>query len=159
MYFNQPMYPVQNNVNMVPNYRYPTPRNPMMNVDVTDYDRPQEFSNYYNYVDQNKFSNAASYEKQNFVKDLVNYDFKNKLFQDPADLIFERNNSQRQWYSTPVGSVPNDQTSFAENLYGREFVCKAGSIYMRYDINTSDDQMSCTGFEGDGKLTNFGQLN
>jgi hypothetical protein len=133
-------------------YRVPTVNNPMMNVPIAAYDTQQEFADYYRY--QN-----ITGPKTNAIKKEVAIDLNSKLFQDPADKIFERNNSQRQWYSMPNGSVPSDQTSFAENLYGREYVCKSGSIYMRYNVPFTDDSLACTGFEGDGQLTNFGQLN
>src|SRR5574343_1024159 len=133
-------------------YILPTKNNPMMNVPIINYDRAQTTKDYYRY---NNYNGPMS----NIVKQNVTADFNNKLFMDPASVFFQKDNSQRQWYSMPNGSVPNDQQSFAESLYRRENVCKAGSIWMRYGVPFTDDSLTCTGFEGDGKVTNFGSLN
>ena len=131
--------------------RLPHNNNPMMNVPITAYDTHQKYDDYDRYLVGNGF-NAP------LIKEETESDLLKKLFQDPGDKIFDRMNSQRQWYSMPVGSVPSDQTEFAENLYGREYVCKSGSIWSRYDIAYTDDSLACTGFEGDGAVTNFGQI-
>jgi hypothetical protein len=137
-----------------PTYRMPTKNNPMMNVPITSYDAPQNYNDYYRYAEMpNKAVMNAP------VMANVQNEVTHGLYQDPADMFFQRNNSQRQWYSMPNGSVPNDQSAFAENLYGRDFVCKSGSIWARHDIAYSDDSLACTGFEGDGQVTNFGRLN
>ncbi len=130
----------------------PSKNNPMMNVPIINYDRPQTTQDYYRY---DKYSGP----KSQFVKEDVNQTWDTGLYKDPADMFFAKNNSQRQWYSMPTGTVPSDQTSFAENLYGREFVCKSGSIWMNKGVKYTDDSLACTGFEGDGQITNFGSLN
>jgi len=133
-------------------YQMPTKNNPMMNVPIINYDRPQTTQDYYRY---DKYSGP----KSQIVKNDVSNNWGIGLYKDPAEMFFSKNNSQRQWYSMPTGSVPSDQTSFAESLYGREFVCKSGSIWMRYGVPYTDDSLACTGFEGDGQVTNFGSLN
>lgn len=57
------------------------------------------------------------------------------LYYDLTDL-YEKKNSERQFYSTPVSKVCNDQVEFAEWLYGskNKKVCRT-------------DMEVCTGFE------------
>ena len=38
--------------------------------------------------------------------------------------IFGKNNSQRQFYTMPVTTIPNNQTQFANWLYKTEPTCK-----------------------------------
>lgn len=139
------------NTSYNPIYRMPTINNPMMNVPITSYNTPQTYKDYNRYAEAPKNSN-------NQIQHNIQNDLTMGLYMDPADVFFQHNNSQRQFYPMPNGSVPNDQTSFAENLYGREYVCKAGSIWSRYPVAYTDDSLACTGFEGDGQLTNFGKL-
>ncbi len=135
-------------------FRMPSYNNPMMNVPIMSYDNNQIYNDYTRY-DNKQYETPTTIK----VREDVDSKLLNKLFQDPADMLFDRNNSQRQWYSAPSGSVPSDQTKFAESLYGRENVCKEGSIWMRYGLEYTDNSLSCTGYEGDGKLTNFGSIN
>jgi hypothetical protein len=41
-----------------------------------------------------------------------------------VDDLFNRNTSQRQFYTTPVTTIPNDQTGFARWLYKLPETCK-----------------------------------
>jgi hypothetical protein len=52
--------------------------------------------------------------------------FNARLYQSVGD-VFEKENSQRQFYSVPVRTYPNDQTAFAKWCYGLEGTCKAGN--------------------------------
>jgi hypothetical protein len=60
--------------------------------------------------------------------------FNARLYQSVGD-IFEKENSQRQFYSVPSRTYPNDQTAFAKWCYGLEDTCKAGndSKCLNYD--------------------------
>ena len=49
--------------------------------------------------------------------------------------IYDNQNSQRQFYTTPNTLTPNDQTGFATWLYGNQNVCKS-------------EQKACIGFGG-----------
>ena len=66
-------------------------------------------------------------------KDLIRENFNRNLFRNPEDL-FEKQNSQRQFFSMPHGKVP-DTKAFAEFLSGgmSRRVCK-------------EDTAACTGF-------------
>lgn len=129
--------------------RAPTPNNPFMNVQITDYDKPQEYKNYNRY----KEAIYPTPETENIRKG-VKDDFVASLFQDPNGRLFERNNSQRQFISQPVGSVPSRQNEFAQWLYGKEFVCKSASIWDRYGLETTPDSMVCTGFDASSPTNN-----
>ena len=50
-------------------------------------------------------------------------EFNKNLFRDVNDL-YEKENSQRTYYSTPSTTIPNDQKSFAEWCYGIPETCK-----------------------------------
>lgn len=132
-------------------YRMPTYDNPMMNVPITAYDQSPLYKNYYHY-------DGASGPRALQVQVGVDDRLVAGLFQNPADRLFQRNNSQRQWYSVPVGSVPNDQTEFAQWLYGIANNCKAGSIWDRYGLQYTDDSLMCTGADAGAQLTNFGRM-
>ena len=131
-----------------PIFRTPTENNPFSNVPITAFGQPQVYSDYTR-------MNLGPASK--FVKNSMEDNFIKTLYQNPGDKLFERNNSQRQFYSVPVGSVPNNQEAFAESLYGKAYVCKAGSIDMRYGVKYTPDSLTCTGFDSSSP-TNFGQL-
>ncbi len=95
------------------NYVKPTIDNPFMNIQLDDYvknpnrDSLQTINNY-----QNKLLNQE-------INDKFNYN----LYRDVGD-IFDKNNSQRQFYTTPITTIPNDQNSFAKWLYHTDKTCK-----------------------------------
>ena len=63
----------------------------------------------------------------------VEKEFNYNLYKNIDD-IFDKNNSQRQFYTTPITTIPNDQTSFAKWLYEVPVTCK-------------EDQNSCLRYE------------
>ena len=52
-----------------------------------------------------------------------------------VDDLFGRYNSQRQFYTMPSTTVPNDQKSFAEWLYKTPETCKENSLCLKYEDN------------------------
>lgn len=62
------------------------------------------------------------------IKEEVDESFNAKLFRDVGDL-YGKNNSQRQFYTMPSTTIPNDQTSFAKWLYQSGPTCKEQSRY------------------------------
>lgn len=120
--------------------RHSTLNNPFMNVPIQDYNIPQKFGR--------AQKHCGSKCKQNFYK---------KLFQSPSDALFEREASERQFYTTPNSSVPNEQTKFAQWLYGNNFVGKSGSIYDRYGYPYTPDSLVNTGFNA-ASPSNGGQV-
>ena len=56
------------------------------------------------------------------IEDKCNFN----LYKD-ADDIFERNTTQRQFYTMPVTTIPNEQTKLAKWLYLMPPTCKEGN--------------------------------
>jgi len=98
-------------------YVKPTYDNPFMNPSMLDY---------------TENPNRESYSKKSFVNNKnLNLDIEQKfsynLYQDVND-IFGKTNSQRQFYTTPITTIPNEQSSFANWLYGKP-ACKENNGY------------------------------
>uniref|UniRef100_A0A6C0LTV0 Minor capsid protein P9 transmembrane helices domain-containing protein n=1 Tax=viral metagenome TaxID=1070528 RepID=A0A6C0LTV0_9ZZZZ len=67
------------------------------------------------------------------IKNDIDYNFNYNLFKDVDD-IYDRGYSQRQFYTTPSTTLPNDQTGFAKWLYKIPETCK-------------ENQMNCLKYE------------
>ena len=94
----------------------PTKENPLMNRNL--YDNPLK-------------DPACEYDDK--TSELVNEKFGYNLYQDIDDM-FERYNSQRQFYTTPNTNLPNNQTEFAKWLYQTEPTCKETGVQcVRYE--------------------------
>lgn len=88
----------------------PSKQNPFMNVLLTDYvDNP----------------NRPSACKINDVEDQVKSEFERNLYKDVND-VWDRNNSQREFYTNPVTTIPNDRDSFMNWCWNIPYVCKDG---------------------------------
>jgi hypothetical protein len=131
--------------------RLPTPNNPFMNVPITAYDAPQEKDDYVRY-------DAVPYETPytGEVRDDLDKNFRLGLFQDPNGRLWDRNNSQREYLSVPVGGVPDKAVEFGQWLYGvqNNGLCKQGSIYDRYGLKHVEN--NCTGYNSTTP-SNFGR--
>tara|TARA_Y100001958_G_C21233347_1_gene559347 strand:- start:1344 stop:2162 length:819 start_codon:yes stop_codon:yes gene_type:complete len=91
-------------------------------------------------TDDNPFMNLSTYDLSNGekpeacksynnrgIKNIVENKFNNDLYLDSNDL-FNRRNSQRQFYTMPNTSVPNRQDEFKNFLYGgMDKSCKEGN--------------------------------
>lgn len=55
----------------------------------------------------------------------MNEKFNARLYMNVSD-VFEKEASQRTFYSVPVRTYPNDQTAFAQWCYGLSGTCKGG---------------------------------
>jgi hypothetical protein len=101
--------------------RKPTRENPFMNPDIT------EFANGDDHVP------AACNADDDDINDEMRINFNHDLFRDVDDL-WERANSQRQFYTTPNTMIPNNQKEFAEWLYKIPKTCKEDGINcLRYE--------------------------
>ena len=114
----QLMNDVQTGTDLIKNLegscKTPSKDNPFMNPDISDY-------NTSNVIEPA----CTSYNN----KGLQNYSekiFNNSLFRDVNDL-FGKGNSQRQFYTVPGNSIPNDQDTFAKWLYATPKTCKEGN--------------------------------
>lgn len=94
--------------------REPTINNPYMNPILTDYNT--ENAPYPVDVDDD------------VIKEQINLTYNKDLFKDMSDL-FDEKNTQRQFYTVPGGSIPNDQQKFAEWCYKTPKTCKEDSRF------------------------------
>lgn len=92
----------------------PTKENPYMNVLMSDY---KEFPN------KPPACNIHNKEVKRTIKKFSTDD----VYQDVDD-VFNRNMNDRQFYTTPVTTIPNSQTEFAHWLYNTGATCKERSI-------------------------------
>jgi hypothetical protein len=91
----------------------PTPDNPLMNPTLTDISLgPEPMPANTDDVD---------------IKEGITHSYNDKLYRDIDDL-YERENSQRQFYTMPK-LYPNDQTGFANWLYNSSDICKVNPGY------------------------------
>ena len=81
----------------------PTKDNPFMNILLTDYmdnpNRPKACS----ILDKNTRESVEKFYEQNLLRDV--------------DDLYNKGHARRQFYTTPVTTIPNDQTGFAQWLY------------------------------------------
>lgn len=99
--------------------RRPNIHNPFMNPNITEYNNGEP-------------PVACNADDENIKKDM-NVNFSRDLFRDLDDL-FDRKNSERQFYTIPNTSVPNNQKEFANWLYKVPETCKEDQIgCLRYE--------------------------
>jgi len=92
----------------------PTTENPFMNI---------------NLITDNKEKPAApSSWNDTPVQKEIDDKFNFNLYRDVGDL-YGKSNSQRQYYTMPSTTIPNEQTSFAKWCYSVGPTCKEDSIY------------------------------
>jgi len=111
---------------MKPNFTSPTETNPAMNVLLTEIadnpNRKQAAPSFNKQVE--KIMNKKT---QQFVSSEFNDpNIDQRLFRDLGD-AFEFDQSMRTFYATPNTKIPNDQTAFADFLYGDMISCKEGN--------------------------------
>lgn len=107
-----------------------TVENPFMNPTVNEYDTNPGYEN------------ACSIENKK-VYQKINDNFHKRLFQDCSD-IYDKTASQRQFYTVPNTSIPNDQEGYAKWLYGTPPTCKEGNGFLCM-TKTFDDAQRRTG--------------
>jgi hypothetical protein len=88
----------------------PSLDNPFMNPTIIDYNN------------NNNDIKACPYNEVDIEKN-VNIYFKQNVYKDIND-IYERNFSERQFYTVPASTIPNDRQSFEKWLYHRDKTCK-----------------------------------
>ena len=98
--------------------RKPTEDNPFMNPTINDFENIE-------------VPEACNVDDEDIKESMVDK-FNKKLYRDVGDL-FERQNSQRMYYTIPYSTVP-DQTAFANWLYGNHKSCRTDqSECLRYE--------------------------
>ena len=88
----------------------PSPNNPFMNVLPTD--------------SRKRIQACRPYNKS--INQDINKHFDSKLYKDVSD-IFNNRNSQRQFYTMPSTTIPNEQETFSKWLYLTPPTCKEGN--------------------------------
>lgn len=95
----------------------PSKDNPFMNVLISDYNNGSKKET------SKEIACGASPE----INKLIEENFNFNLYKDTDDL-FNKNNSQRQFYTTANTTIPNDQETFANWLYKSPKTCKEDTI-------------------------------
>lgn len=103
----------------------PTVNNPFMNVLMSDY----------KYNPKRK----ACKINRNVEKEM-SQKFNHNLYKDIGD-VYEKSNSQRQYYTMPSTTIPNDQSSFAKWLYKVPTSCKSGDGNQCYNLQSKNWQL------------------
>lgn len=96
-------------------YQQPTQENPFMNVLLTDY------------VDNPTRPPASDIEDPKIRSDMEKM-FEFGLYKNVDD-VWNRNNSQRQYYTNPSTTIPNDRDSFMKWCWDTPYVCKDGDQF------------------------------
>lgn len=92
----------------------PTRENPFMNVTMNEY------------AENPKREKACKIN--NKVNEYIDQYFNEDLYRSVDD-IYNKNASERQYYTMPVTEIPNNQDKFAQWLYGNEDkTCKEGNL-------------------------------
>ena len=97
----------------------PSLENPFMNPTIIDY---------YN---KNNNIKACNYDNK-MIENNVNNFFKNNVYKDVND-IYEREFSERQFYTVPASTIPNDRESYEKWLYYRDKTCKENNGIQCYN--------------------------
>ena len=97
--------------------RKPSADNPFTNIAFTDY------------LDATNIAEPCNINQKNLTE-MQNL-YNSTIFRNTSD-VFERENSQRLFYTMPIQSVPNDQTDFANWLYKTGPTCKENSQNCTY---------------------------
>ena len=120
-YITEPFKNNNNNQNIVTELRKSTPSNPMMNLSVMDYNNNKNIE-----IDK-KITNEE-----------INENLNGNLFDNITD-ISNKNMFERNFYTTPINTIPNDQTSFAKWLYDKGPTCKEKTTEC---VNTIPERLS-----------------
>lgn len=91
----------------------PTVNNPFMNINLITDNRTREPA-------------TLSFDKPK-VQEEIEEKFNYNLYRDVSDL-YSKNNSQREFYTVPSTTIPNNQTSFAKWCYSTGSTCKEDTI-------------------------------
>jgi hypothetical protein len=99
------------------NSRKPTLENPYNNILFSDY------------TDASNLAEPCNIDEKD-VKEMQNL-YNSSIYRNIDD-VYERENSQRLFYTLPIQTVPNDQTNFANWLYKTGPSCKENSQNCNY---------------------------
>jgi hypothetical protein len=95
------------------NSQMPSENNPFMNVLLTDYANPQR--------------DPAADVSLPAVQDKIEQNFSTGLYRNSND-VWNNANSQRQYYTNPSTTIPNDRESFMKWCWNTPYTCKDGNL-------------------------------
>lgn len=98
--------------------RKPTVDNPFANIVFADY------------LDADNIPEPCNVDNKDVQKEM-NYLYNSSIYRNIDD-VFERENSQRMFYTVPITTIPNKQSDFANWLYKVGPTCKENSAYCTY---------------------------
>ncbi len=101
--------------------RTSTSSNPMMNLNIMDYNNKKNIE-----IDQN------------ITNEEINKNLNGNLFDDLTDSS-NKNMFERNFYTTPINTIPNNQTEFAKWLYDKGPTCKEKTSEC---VNTIPERLS-----------------
>lgn len=109
---------ISNDSNLSYTCRKPTPNNPFMNPNISD--------------DVINDPIACNSDNENINNEVIK-SFNTDLYMDIDD-VFDKKNSQRQFYTIPSTTIPNNQIDFANWLYKTSETCKENQAQcLRYE--------------------------
>ena len=98
--------------------RKPTVENPFANIVFSDY------------IDASKLAEPCNVDDPEISNQMQNL-YNSSIYRNLSD-VWERENSQRMFYTTPIQTIPNNQTDFANWLYKTGPSCKENTEYCTY---------------------------
>jgi hypothetical protein len=119
-YNNSNFNKIQKSLMKKPSNIEPTVDNPFMNIDLIGDIKTKEAA-------------PPSWNNEN-IKENIEDKYNYNLYRDVGDL-YGKSNSQRQFYTMPSTTIPNNQTSFAKWCYSTGPTCKETSIYCAPQMN------------------------
>ena len=105
-YIKEPFINMENKETIKTVERTSTKNNPMMNISVNDYNSKKNIV-----IDKN------------ITNEEMNKNLNQDLFNDIGN-VSSKNMFERNFYTTPINIIPNDQTEFAKWLYDKGPTCK-----------------------------------
>tara|TARA_B110000971_G_scaffold217793_1_gene255397 strand:- start:11 stop:610 length:600 start_codon:yes stop_codon:yes gene_type:complete len=122
-YFKEPFKNIDtsNDIPIKQVYRTSTQNNPMMNLTAMDYNSRK------NIIIDKKITNEE-----------INKNLNGDLFKNITD-VSNKNMFERNFYTNPINTVPNNQTDFAKWLYDKGPTCKEKTIEC---VNTMPERLS-----------------
>lgn len=114
--------------------RKPTYDNPFMNPSILDFNVPDDTRTIYDEACYDTINSDCSIKKE------IDEKFNQDLFRDVGDLYNARG-GERQFYTTPSTSIPNDQAGFGQWLFGDVGTCKSNlsECYPLENLRAGDD--------------------
>lgn len=108
--------------------RQPTVQNPFANIVFSDY------------IDASNLAQPCNADDPEVVNQMQNL-YNSSIYRNLSD-VWERENSQRMFYTTPIQTIPNNQTDFANWLYKTGPSCKENTEYCTYyqDLSMVSDR-------------------